>query len=113
MEELAGGQYPVTLDGPTCVEIAAYKQGERIIIPLVNYASDMLSVISAEGGAMAEQGLPVHDLQIHLHIGEKEVKKVYRASSGEALAWEPEGAGKDTIQIQVPVLQEHDRIIVE
>lgn len=62
---------------------------------------------------MAEQGLPVHDLLVHLHIGGKEVKKVYLASSGEALAWEPDGARKDTIQIQLPVLQEHDRIIVE
>lgn len=113
MEELTGGQYPVTLDGPACVEIAAYQQGERLIIPLVNYASDMLSVISEEGGAMAEQGLPVHDLLVHLHIGEKEVKKVYLVSSGEALAWEPDGARKDAIQIQLPVLQEHDRIIVE
>lgn len=113
VEELTGGQYPVTLDGPACVEIAAYQQGERLVIPLVNYASDMLSVISEEGGAMAEQGLPIHDLLVHLHIGEKEVKKVYLASSGEALAWEPDGARKDTIQIQLPVLQEHDRIIVE
>ena len=99
MEELTGGQYPVTLDGPACVEIAAYQQGERLVIPLVNYASDMLSVISEEGGAMAEQGLPVHDLLVHLHIGEKSEESlpgIQWRSTGVGAGWGKERHHSDS-----------------
>ena len=113
VEELTGGSYPVTMDGPACVEIAAYRKGDRFILPLVNYASDMLSVISEEGGAMAEHGLAVHDLWVHLCIGDREVKKVYLAMTKEELHFERDKEHKEMLRIHVPVLKEHDRIIVE
>lgn len=110
VDYLTEKNYPVTLEGPCSVEIAAYRKENEIRIPLVNYANDMLSVISTEGGAMAEQGLAVQNLVIKVQVDAASVKRVFLASTGEKLAWEFEHG---VVQIHVPVLDEHDIVIVE
>lgn len=113
VDQLTGGDYPVMLDGPVCVEVAAYRQGTRFIVPLVNYASDMLSVISMEGGAMAEQGLPIYDLRLCLCVGKKQIRRIFMALSDEEVSWKMENTSEGRISIHIPVLKEYDRVIVE
>lgn len=84
-----------------------------MIITLVSYACDMLSVLSAEGGAMAEKGLPIHDIKIYLSVDKKKIKRVYQVSSGEDLKWEEDNRYEERIVIHLPVLNVHDRIVVE
>lgn len=113
VNRLTGECYPITIEGPVCVEVAAYRQRERVIITLVSYACDMLSVLSAEGGAMAEKGLPIHDIKIYLSVDKKKIKRVYQVSSGEDLKWEEDNRYEERIVIHLPVLNVHDRIVVE
>lgn len=105
-----GGELPVEVDAPLCVETACYTKDGRYLLHLLNYAVSQKRMLSQVGGTMAEEGLPVHDVRVTLRTA-RPVKQV-RCWDGTELAFTVDETASTT-SFTLPMLDLHQLILID
>lgn len=101
---LAGDELPLTVEGTGYLAVAPYRQGERVLIHLVNLSGANL------WPGFAEECCPVGPVTLRLHLPGKMAWRARALVGGDALEMARDG---DTVTVLVPNLLLHELIVLE
>ena len=83
VEVLVGEKLPLRVKAPGPVDVALRRQGERLLVHLVNLVTNQV-VEEHECEIDAYEAIPVHDIELRLKAGQS-ISKAYLATSGKEL----------------------------
>jgi hypothetical protein len=105
-----GGESPVEVSAPLCVESAAYTTGNRLVLHLLNYGPMRLRLCHDLGGAMAEESIPVGNIDIRVSLGGRKVRRAYYAGPNEDLSFTTDGG---TMSVSGVRVETHCLVVIE
>ncbi len=95
----------ISVDKPPHVEVSLRRQGERLIVHLVNYFAQKRTAVLVHN----EEVLPVRDIVLRVRA-DRAPARVVEQPGDEELAWE-HAAG--VVTVRVPELRIHTMVVVE
>jgi hypothetical protein len=108
VEALVGDKLPLRLSAPGPVDISFRRQGDRLLVHLVNLVTNQ--VVEDYGCEIdAYEAIPVHNLELRLRVT-RPFTRAYLAASKEELALVREG---QWVVITVPKLELYEVVVVE
>lgn len=110
LREAAGAPPPVEAEAPAVVQVTTQRQGERLVVHLLNDISSLGRSQNVAGETVAERTevLPVRD--IRLTFRDRTLKRFRLVPGGQTLAARPTAEG---LQVTVPELSIHALVVAE
>lgn len=110
VREAAGEPPPAEVKAPACVQATTQRQGERLIVHLLNDISSFgrSQNVVAESLYLRREVLPIHDIQVIFR--DKALRKIRLVPGDKAL--EPEEIA-DGLRVTIPKLNIHTMVVAE
>jgi len=105
---LVGDRLPLRIDAPGLVDVALRRQGERVLLHLVNLVTNAADPFGSSG-TDAYEVVPVRDLEVWLRL-DQPLCRVYQARSNRELEWRHE---QGWIVVSVPSLDIYEIVVFE
>ena len=104
----ACAESPVQTDAPLFVETAVYRKDGNVVLHLLNYATGQLRMTNRAGGYVAEQAIPVYDINMSIDFG-GEFPKSIKLEDGTDIPYTIDGG---YVRFSIPKLETHLLVVI-